>query len=183
MARAFTPGLQVTRSFRVKKVRELPVPGNILVKPGERVKADQVVAQASLPGELLILRIPEKLGIEAFEVIKNLKIKEGDKLTEEQLICEHVGLFGLFKSRYTAPVAGTVDFIANRTGHVGLRLAAQAVELNAYINGEVTEVQQGKSLTIEAEAGFVQGIFGVGGERFGVLHVARYRPRSYLNSR
>ena len=129
MTQALTPGLRVRAGTVVRKTRELPVPGRILCERGDIVTPDAVVARAELPGDLSILRIPEGLGIEPFEAVKGLKVGEGDVMAEGNLVCEHVGLFGLFRSRFRAPVGGTVEFVSERTGHVGVRLAAHAIEL------------------------------------------------------
>lgn len=169
MTRAFAPGLQIKRKTVVRRLRELPVTGEVLVEVGQYVEADQVVARASLEGELFIFRIAEQLGIETFEVVNGLKVAEGETIKKGQLICEHRGLFGLFNSRYFAPEDGVVEFISKRTGHLGVRAPSEMLDIEAYISGSVVEVDVGKSVLIETEASFIQGIFGVGGERRGVL--------------
>ncbi|MCY4487404.1 MAG: hypothetical protein OXF11_09860 [Deltaproteobacteria bacterium] len=180
MSQALTPTLQVAAEAVVRKTRELPVPGRILCAPGDVVAADTVVARAELPGDLSILRIPEALGIEPAEALKSLSVNEGDVITEGDLLCEHVGLFGLFRSRFHAPVGGTVEFIAPRTGHVGVRLAPHAIDLNAYVAGTVAAVEPDKSVTIESQGAFIQGIFGVGGERFGPIRMLGGGPKTLL---
>ena len=180
MSQALTPTLRVAAETVVRKTRELPVPGRVLCAPGDAVAADTVVAHAELPGDLSILRIPEALGIEPVEALKGLTVSEGDAVAAGDLLCEHMGLFRLFRSRFHAPVSGTVEFIAPRTGHVGVRLAPHAIELGAYVPGTVTGVEPGKSVTIESRGAFIQGIFGVGGERFGPIRMLDGGPRTIL---
>lgn len=167
MAQAFTPGLVIKKSAQVKRLRELPVAGEVLAAVGDNVRAEQIVARAFLPGELHILRISEKMGVEAFEVIKGLRVKVGDLVSENQVLCEHAGLFGLFKTRFESPVAGTVELITERTGHVAVRGAPKPIEVDAFIDGTVSAVVPNKSVTVTASGAFIQGIFGVGGERRG----------------
>lgn len=176
MGQAFTPGLIVSKNSQVERIRELPVRGEVVVKPGDTVQATQVVARAHLPGELHILRIAEKLGIEAFEVVKGLRVQVGDAVSEGQVLCEHAGLFGLFRSRFTSPVSGTVELITEGTGHVAVRMAAVPIEVKAYLAGKVVSVDSSKSATIQAKGAFIQGIFGIGGERQGTIRVLS--PRS-----
>jgi hypothetical protein len=173
MAHAFTPGLQVKKNVFLQRTRELPIPGEVLVQAGDHVCADTVVARAEMPGDLLILRIPEALGIEPFEVEQGLKIAAGAAVQTGEVLCEHVGMFGLLKSRFYSPAQGIIEFVSDRTGHVGLRLAAKPLELYAYIQGTVAKIEPRKSVVIETNGAFVQGIFGVGGERFGVLRVIK----------
>ena len=182
MTPAFTPGLRVQAHAVVRKTRELPAPGRILCELGDTVTPDTIVARAELPGDLHILRIPESLGIEPFEAVKGLKVKEGDSVAEGDLLCEHVGLFRLFRSRFHAPASGVVEFVAPRTGHVGVRLAAHPIELRAYLPGTVVEVEQDKSVTVESRGAFIQGIFGVGGERCGVIRVLEGGPKTVLGT-
>jgi len=166
---AFVPGLQIRSRVTLRKLRELPVAGEILYQQGDTVKANDIVARAALQGDMIILRLPEKMGIEPFEAMKGLKVKEGDFIKEGDLICEHSGIFGLFKSRYHSPAEGVAELITERTGNIGLRMEAQEVEVDAYVSGKVLEVVQGKSITIETRGVWIQGIFGIGGERKGIV--------------
>jgi hypothetical protein len=169
MAQAFTPGLTVRSGVVMRKLRELPLAGETLVQVGDRVTASQEVARAFLPGDLHIMRLPEKMGLEPFEVLKGLRVKEGDAVESGALLCEHAGFFGWLKTRFVSTATGIVEFISERTGHVGVRTASKPVTLAAYISGEVVAVEAGKSVLIETSGALVQGIFGVGGERSGVL--------------
>ena len=182
MTQALTPGLQVLAGTVVRKTRELPVPGEILCRRGDAVTPHAVVGRAELPGDIHIMRIPESLGIEPFEAVKGLKVDEGDVVAEGGLVCEHVGLFRLFRSRLHAPVDGTVEFVARSTGHVGLRLTPHAIELRAYVSGTVVGIDPGKSVTIESRGAFIQGIFGVGGERYGTIRMLDGGPRTVVGT-
>lgn len=169
MGRALTPSLTVLADTTIRRTRELPIEGELLVGVGDQVTAEQVVARAELPGELHILRLAEKMGIEGFEVVEGLKIKASEEVATGDVLCEHMGFFGLFRSKYTSPESGVIEFITERTGHLGLRLPSTVLELNGYLSGKVVEIAAGKSLVIEANGALVQGIFGVGGERHGTL--------------
>ena len=180
MAQIFTPGLRADSATLVQKVRRLPVPGTIDVAMGDRVTPEMVVATASLPGELVIIRLPERMGLQIFEVLQGMQVAVGDTVERDQLLCQHAGLFGLLKTSATAPVAGTVEFIAERTGHIGIRRAATILERLAYVQGTVVAIEEGQSVTLEMEGSFVQGIFGVGGERWGTLHCLDCDPDTML---
>ncbi len=169
MSAGFTPGLVVSKKVSLRRIRELPVRGAIVVEIGSRVSASSTVGEAFLPGDLQILRIPEKMGIEAREAIKGLKVKKGDFVNEGDTLCEHRGLFGLFRTTYKSPCKGDIEFLSTETGHLGIRMKARPITLSAYIDGRVVHIEPNKSVTIETNAALIQGIFGVGGERRGVL--------------
>lgn len=171
MSQLFSPGLQVNAHTVVRKVRELSLPGTITVEVGARVAADDVVARAEQPGEIVVLRVAEQLGITPAEVERGLSVRPGQSMRQGELVCEHTGLFGLFRSRFVSPVTGVVEFVTPRTGHVAVRLPPKELVVRSYIEGTVVAVTSGKSVTIETQGAFIQGIFGVGGERSGLIRV------------
>ncbi len=61
------------------------------------------------------------------------------------------------------------------TGQVIIREPPIPVEVDAYIDGVVSEVMPSEGVVVESEGAFLQGIFGVGGETIGPL---RWRSRS-----
>ena len=139
------------------------------MQPGDLVSQEQIVARASLEGELCLVRIAENLGIPAKDIGKTLQVSLGAAVREGDLLAEVRGLWGLFRSTVVAPISGTVEFVTESTGHMGIRAAPRKLELSAYLGGKVVEVGGNRSVVIEAEASFVQGIFGVGGERIGSI--------------
>lgn len=171
MSNALTPALTVTSNARVRRRRELPLAGEVIVSVGDVVAGDTVVARAQREGELRLVRVGEVLGIPGSEVPDSLQVKEGATIAEGQILAEIRGLWGLFRSSVTAPISGVVEFVSTSTGHVGIRAPFEPLNLTAYMAGRVVSVEPTRSVVIEADATFVQGIFGVGGERLGTVHV------------
>jgi len=166
---SYTPGLIVEQSTEIQKLRELPIPGRALVKVGDRVTADQTVLVTQLPGELVIVRVAEKLGCTVEQALKSLRVKEGQIVRHKDLLCELRTLFGLLNEQVTSPAEGTIEYILPSTAHIGIRLAPKALEVKSYIAGTISSVEEGKRLTVTTTGTLVQGIFGVGGERLGTL--------------
>ncbi len=176
MTNVFVPGLKALTSTKIVKVRELPIPGNVRVDIGSKVGATDTVLEAALPGNLHILRIAERLGIEPHEAVNGFTVrglKVGDSIKTGDVLCEHSGLFGLFSSRFQSPCSGVVEYISESNGHVGVREPSSPLSVSAYISGAVSNINPGKSVTIEATGALVQGIFGVGGERIGRLNILK----------
>ena len=173
---AFAPGLQISSKIVLRRRRELPLAGQVLVRVGDTVSGDQIVARAELEGDLRIVRVAEAIGISAEDVGNRAKVAVGDNVTEGQTLAEMRGLWGLCRSTVVSPMSGRIEFISSSTGHVGVRAAPRTLELSAYVSGSVVEVEAGRSVIIETTATFVQGIFGVGGERIGRLVVLPVDP-------
>lgn len=171
MSSALTPALSVTSCIRIQRRRDLPIPGDILVSVGDCISGSDIVARAQLEGELRVVRVAESLGVPAKDLPKFLCVQEGSNVTEGAPIAEMRGIFGLFQSSVCAPITGQVEFISVSTGNVGIRGASTPLNLPAYISGTVVSVEPRSGVLIEADATFVQGIFGVGGERLGSLLV------------
>ena len=172
MGTAYTPGLTVSSNILVRKTRRLPLKGDVLVTAGATVDPTSVVARTNIPGLLRTVRAAEILGIDADELPPTLKVKQGDTVTQGQVIAESRSFFGMFKSECKSPANGVVEVISSTSGHVSIREAPSPIDVLAYIQGRVAEVLPGEGVVVEARGALVQGIFGVGGERQGTLRMS-----------
>ena len=112
MAQAYSPGLTVTKSIVLKKDRILPLKGKVLVKKGDKVKAEDVVAETLLPGKVVPFNLANKLGVPAETLIQYLKVKAGDEIKKGQVMAETNGFFGLFKTSVKSPLDGEIENIS-----------------------------------------------------------------------
>ena len=176
MAHAYTPGLRVTEQTTIRKERRLPIAGRLLVKAGARVRAEDVVARADLPGDVMTVNVINVLGIAAAEVPGYMLKREGDQVKRDEVIAETRPWIKSFKSQARSPVEGTVETVSPVTGQVIIRMPPRPVELTAYLDGVVAEVFENEGVLVETRGAFVQGIFGVGGETYGDLAVAVEKP-------
>ncbi len=182
MGTAYTPGLTVSARTRVEKLRRLPLKGDVLVREGDAVTADTVVARTELPGPMQTVRLAERLGIEPAAVPAALCVQVGDQVQAGDLLAETQGLFGrFFRGELRSPVSGRVELISSTTGHLGVRVAPTPVERDAYIQGVVTRVLPHEGVVVTCEGALVQGIFGVGGERRGEIAVVTETPRQPID--
>jgi hypothetical protein len=181
MAHAYTPGLRVAEKTVLRKERRLPLPGEILVKEGDMVKADQIVARTHLPGTVTAMNIANKLGIPPDDLPQVMRKKEGDPLKKDETIAQSRGFFGLFKSTVRSPIDGSVESISSVTGQVLLREPPMPVEIDAYIDSKVIEIYGKEGVIVETVAAFIQGIFGIGRETKGSLRIAVDSPDTELS--
>lgn len=180
MAHAYTPGLKVSKAMKIRKDRRLPLPGEVVAKKGDKVKAEDVVAKTELPGNVQPLNVAGLLSIPPDDLPMVMLKKAGETVKKGEPIAQSKGFFGLFKSTVTAPSDGVIESVSEITGQVILREPPIPVEVKAYIDGEVVEVISKEGVVIETVASFVQGIFGIGGEGVGILSVLVSSPDDEL---
>ena len=171
MAHAYTPGLKVLHHAKVEKNRRLPIKGEITKQVGDLLKPEDVVAKTDLPGNVQMLKVANVLNIGPADVPDVMLVGEGDKVNKGQMIAETEGLFGFFKSNVNSPIDGTVESISDVTGQIVMREAPIPVEVDAYMSGTVKEIIPDEGVIVEAEAAFIQGIFGIGGESRGTMEI------------
>ena len=171
MAHAYTPGLKVLQKTTVDKERRLPLKGDVLVEAGKKVAPDDIVASTHLPGNVQMVNIANLLNIDAQDIVDVMLVEIGSEIKEGELLAETKGLFGFFKSSATSPVDGVLESISDITGQVVLREKPIPVEIDAYMNGKVASVLEKEGVVVTANAVFIQGIFGMGGENRGELRV------------
>lgn len=180
MAAIFTPGLKVTERTIVQKDRRLPLEGEVLVRVGDTVRADQVVARTDLPGKVFPVNVANQLGVDPGRLKEFMKKGPGETVEEGELLAETPGLLGLFKAESRAIVSGTIESVSTITGQVILVAHPIPVQIDAYLNGRVVEVIAGEGCVVQANATLVQGIFGLGGETRAPLMMAAQRADETL---
>jgi hypothetical protein len=176
MSNLFTPGLQLFSRTTIRKRRDLPTKGRVRVAVGEQVNSETVVAEATREGELRLVRVAEKLNVPPDEALKHIATSPGTSVSAGDVLAEMRGLWGLLRTTVEAPISGTIEFISAATGHIGIRAASSTIQVRAYIHGRIVQVDEGRGVIVESEAAFIQGIFGVGGERTGTLRVLGISP-------
>jgi hypothetical protein len=93
-----------------------------------------------------------------------------------QILAIKKTFFGLLTSKAVSPIEGTIEYYAPATGHMGIRGPDKLLEVDAYIKGAITEIFPGDGVAVTTHGAFIQGIFGVGGERRGTIHVVAASP-------
>jgi transcription antitermination factor NusG len=171
MGHAYTPGLKVTDKILITKKRILPLKGDILVRVGEKVKPDTVVARTLLPGNVEPFNVANILGIPPEDIMYHMLRKEGEKVKQGEVIAKSKSFFGLFSSECKSKAEGMVESISSVTGQVLIRGNPIPVEIKAYLEGEVMEVYEREGVAVSTWGSFIQGIFGIGGETHGEICV------------
>jgi hypothetical protein len=180
MTHAYTPGLRLAEKLQIRKRRNLPLPGDVIVKKGDMVRSDDIVARTNLPGKVHSVNVVNRLAILPNDLRKNMLKKEGDSVVKNEPIAETSPFIKMFKSICLSPITGVIESISDITGQVLLREPPKPVQISAYIDGKVVEVLENEGVVIETNATFIQGIFGIGGETTGELQIIVNSPEDIV---
>ena len=173
MAHAYTPGLKVTSHMTHRVKRILPIQGEVNVSVGDTVQAEDIVAETAMPGEVYPMNIANMLSLPPADVAECLLKQEGETVEKDEPLARTKGLFGVaFRKIVHSRYSGTVETISSVTGQVILRGSPIPVQVKAYMSGSVVEVLPGEGCVIESDCSYIQGIFGIGGETCGTIHIA-----------
>ncbi len=176
MAHTYTPGLTVSERTLLVKRRQLPIPGSVLVRAGDAVTPQTIVARAELPGKVHAVNVANLLGIAPDEIPEYMGKREGERVEKDEVLAENKPFIKWLKTEVRAPATGTIESASTITGQVLLREPPQPLDLPAYVSGRVTEVIPNQGVTIETRCALVQGIFGIGGETWGEVALAVESP-------
>ncbi|MBT9259206.1 MAG: hypothetical protein KM310_05565 [Clostridiales bacterium] len=103
-------------------VRRLPLPGEILVAPGDEVEPEQTVARISLrPGIPWVIPLARLIGVRDDQLSQCCLVKVGDRVKTKQVIARGLssGLYG--QKEYESPIDGVVEDISDRSGRIVIR--------------------------------------------------------------
>lgn len=182
MGHAYTPGLTVAERALVRRKRLLPIPGTVLARQGDPVRAGTVVAHAELAGKVHVANLANLLGVAPDEVRDYLVKPDGHPVRRGEVIAETRPLLKWLKAEVRSPIEGRLESVSTVTGQALLREPPRSLDLLAYVDGTVVEIHPGQGVTVETECSLVQGIFGIGGETWGPLIMGVKSPDEPLTA-
>ncbi len=162
------PQPTIASNVLLRRERRLPVPGEVLVRAGQRVEPSEVIAQGTLPSEPVSVNIAADLDLSPAAAARRLRVSVGQQVEQGGILAQRGGL-GSRASR--SPVAGTFAGYDPATGIGLINTPVEPVSVQAHIKGIVTDLIPHYGAVIETPATLIRGIFGVGGEQHGVLKV------------
>lgn len=182
MTFAYTPGLKRKEYTTVRKLRRLPILGEVMVKEGEVVTETSIVAKALIPSDPVVLNVALQLNSPAKETNKLINKKEGDTVKKGEIIAERMQYIWFGKKVCKSPINGTVEYISLGAGSVILRGEPNPLSLNAYVPGRVVEILPKEGVIVENQSALIQGIFGIGGETHGIIKMGVTSPEAVLRA-
>lgn len=171
MAHAYTPGLKVSEQTTLHVRRLLPIAGTVHVRQGDIVTAQDVVAEAMIPGDIHPLNLANQIGVSSAEINNCMLVQPGEVVRIGMELARSKGIFGFFKKSYFSGIAGTLESVSKITGQIILRGDPIPVQVRAYVPGRILQVLPEQGVVIESTVSLVQGIFGIGNEQYGPIRI------------
>lgn len=150
----------------VRRERLMPTRGRIIARRGQKVSPLDVVAEAVLRPEHLLLDIGRGLGLSAEDAEHYIQRRAGDEVDEGDVIA---GPVGIGRRVVRAPSPGRIILAGN--GQVLMELEGEFSELKAGYSGVVTEILGDRGVVIEVFGSLIQGVWGNGRINYGLLNI------------
>ena len=160
------PALAHNITLQVERL--LPVRGDIMVTPGTRVDADTPIGRTLVPGQPRLFNLSEFYEIKPKEIARLLVKAVNDRLADGEVLAQRRGVA---RRAFRAPFECIFSAFDEETGYISLTPVPRPFTLDAFVRGQVTETIAGMGVKIDVRADYARGVFGLGGERHGVLRV------------
>jgi hypothetical protein len=171
----YAPITHILAGTSFRRERLLPMNGRVLARRGQMVSPVDVVAEAVLNPEHMLLDIARGLGMSAKQADKLLQCKAGDEVGEGDILA---GRLGMGRRVVRAPLPGRV-MVAGE-GQVLLQLDGQPQELKAGYPGLVVDLLGERGVIIETTGALIQGVWGNGHINYGLLSIQAFAPNAIL---
>lgn len=155
----------------IRRERLMSAGGQIIARRGQRVTPADVIAEARLRPEHLLLDIGRGLGLPPKEADHYIQRRAGDEVGEGDVIA---GPVGIGRRVVRAPKSGTV--VVAGEGQVLLELDGEFSELKAGYSGVVSDIISDRGVVIESVGSLIQGVWGNGKINFGLLNILAHAP-------
>lgn len=148
----------------IKRERVLPVAGDVLVRRMQKVAPTDVIVVAPMAPEFVLIDVAQGLRVSPAKADELLLRKSGEELVKGDVIA---GPVGMLKRVIRAPQSGLVKIAGE--GKVLYELETPDFELQAGMEGTVTNIIPERGAIIETRGALVQGIWGNGKITYGII--------------
>ncbi|MFP3950678.1 MAG: hypothetical protein ACLFVP_00815 [Candidatus Bathyarchaeia archaeon] len=164
---------RIVEGIKIKKTRRLPIKGSVLVKEGETVTADTVIAKGTVENpDIREVNVFSQLEVDPEDIKQYMLKEEGRNVKKDEVIAIHRSFFGRRTVTSRSPIEGTIERISTITGKVLIRGKPIHMEIKAHIPGRVSKIIPEEGAIIETKGTLIEGVFGLGGERYAPIKMA-----------
>jgi hypothetical protein len=155
---------QIHAMTSIKRERVLPIAGSVLVRRMQKVSPTDVIVVASLKPKYILLDIAQGLNVTPARADELLQRHAGEELGKGDIIA---GPVGIFQRVIRTPEPGQIKIAGE--GKVLYEIFSPAVELQAGMDGTVTNIISERGAIIETSGALIQGVWGNGKITYGVI--------------
>ncbi len=154
---------QISPAIKIHRNRMLPVNGSVIVRKGQKVNENDIIAEASLPAHHVLIDVVQAFGLADPKLAATyIKRAAGETLDHHDIIAETGGMFSRI---IRTPKPGKI--ITVRDGLVVIETEAKSISLKALYPGFVFDILQDRGVVIETSGAVIQaawanGLTGVG---------------------
>jgi len=150
--------------INIKRERVVPVEGDVLVRRMQKVSPTDVIVVANMAPKFLLIDIAQGLHVSPSKADEYLHRKSGEDLVRGDIIA---GPVGVLKRVIRAPQAGKVRIAGE--GKVLYEVESTTYELQAGMEGTITNIIPERGAIIETRGALIQGIWGNGKITYGII--------------
>lgn len=158
------PAIQISPITKIRRHRELPIPGNVIVRQGQKVEVRSVIAEVILKPEHILLDIARGLNVSNEKADDLIQRAAGELVDKDDLIA---GPVGILRRVIRAPQSGRV--VVAGEGQVLIEVDNTPFEIHAGLPGTVTDLIPNRGAVVETDGAIVQGVWGNGNAEFGLM--------------
>jgi hypothetical protein len=170
----FAPVTHILPLTTIRRERLLPVPGRVVVRKGQRVSPKDVVAEANLAPEHIVLDLVRGLNVSPEQADALIARRAGEEVGEGDVIAERSIWMGISRRNVRAPHSGKI--VVAGEGQVLLEVDSKPGELLAGLSGVVVELISERGVVIETIGAWIQAVWGNGRIDYGLLNVRLDSP-------
>ena len=161
----------------IRRERMLPLPGKVLVRQGQKVSATDVIAEANLTPEHLLLDVARGLALPEEKADRYIQCKAGMQVAQGDILA---GPVGWARRVVRAPRGGRVILAGD--GKILIEVDSAPYELKAGIPGTIIELYENRGVTLETSGALIQGVWGNGRIDYGLMFVLMRSPDDSLTT-
>lgn len=163
----------VVRDQELRVVRRLPGSGDIKVRAGDRIGANQVLVRTDPKSAAIRISVADQLGVAPQDVGKHLMKPVGSVLAAGEAMARNRK--GLRNVVVASPIAGTLLSVDDDTG-IALIAPAAGGDILSMVAGDVEFIDGKQSVSIRTVGSRLYGIIGLGNNVSGRIRVVASGP-------
>lgn len=148
----------------IKRERVLPVAGDVMVRRMQKVAPNDVIVAARMAPEFLLIDVAQGLRVPPSKADELLQRRSGEELVKGDLIA---GPVGIFNRVIRAAQSGQIKIAGE--GKVLYEIESAIYELQAGMEGTITNIIPERGAIIETRGALVQGVWGNGKITYGIM--------------